>query len=242
MYRMNYIPPASDYIHALEILSGQNKITEMQEAILLTQYRSPNFTIPASELGRLLGCHTIEINNHYGRLGHMIADVLNLRPDLRETGGYRWWAVLSEGWTEKKKFQWKMYESVVQAIKTLGWETLNSTQIPEEIDPEKLLLIEGSVHQILVNAYERSLKARTKCIEHYGCICYVCGFSFSEVYGALGQGFIHVHHLKPLAEISETYVVDPIADLRPVCPNCHAMLHRKNPPLAIENLKELIRR
>ena len=32
--------------------------------------------------------------------------------------------------------------------------------------------------------------------------------------------------------------VDPVKDLRPVCPNCHAMLHKQTPALNIEKLKE----
>ncbi len=36
----------------------------------------------------------------------------------------------------------------------------------------------------------------------------------------MGEGFIHVHHLKPLSEVGYEYRVDPIRDLRPVCPNC----------------------
>ena len=32
----------------------------------------------------------------------------------------------------------------------------------------------------------------------------------------VGEGFIHVHHIKPVSEIGETYQVDPIDDLIPV--------------------------
>ncbi|MDJ0530571.1 MAG: HNH endonuclease, partial [Microcystis sp. M53600_WE12] len=70
--------------------------------------------------------------------------------------------------------------------------------------------------------------------------CFVCGFDFSKVYGELGDGFIHVHHLRPLSEIKQQYRVDPINDLRPVCPNCHAMIHRRTPPLSIKELQEVL--
>ena len=56
----------------------------------------------------------------------------------------------------------------------------------------------------------------------------------------LGRDFIHVHHLKPVGEVGEAYVLDPVRDLRPVCPNCHAMLHQRLPALKIEQLKEII--
>ena len=50
--------------------------------------------------------------------------------------------------------------------------------------------------------------------------------NFGEKYGALGEGFIHIHHLCPLHTIKKDYVVDYKKDLIPVCPNCHAMIHR----------------
>ncbi|HEX9840255.1 MAG TPA: HNH endonuclease [Anaerolineales bacterium] len=52
------------------------------------------------------------------------------------------------------------------------------------------------------------------------------------------KGIIHVHHLIPLSEIKGTYDLDPIKDLVPVCPNCHAIIHSTQPPLTIEQLKE----
>jgi predicted HNH restriction endonuclease len=112
--------------------------------------------------------------------------------------------------------------------------------LPEEIhDPEKYL--EGSVKAIAVNAYERNLKARAACIKHFGLACVVCGFDFKAVYGGIGTGFIHVHHIVPLAEIGKQYELDPIKDLRPVCPNCHAIIHRTQPARTVEQLKTQLR-
>ena len=79
------------------------------------------------------------------------------------------------------------------------------------------------------------------CIDYYGAKCYVCGFDFGERYGQIGVGFIHVHHLIPIAERGQEYKVDPKQDLRPVCPNCHAMLHQSKPPLSIGDLKARLR-
>ena len=70
--------------------------------------------------------------------------------------------------------------------------------------------------------------------------CLVCGIDFGVLYGEEFSGKIAVHHRKPLYEIKEDYVVDPIKDLVPVCPNCHAMLHKKEPPYKVEELKEII--
>lgn len=112
---------------------------------------------------------------------------------------------------------------------------------PDEISD--LGIFEGAKRKVIVNAYERSNEAREKCIEHYGAKCSVCNFSFDTFYGeALGKGFIHVHHLLDIAQIGREYKVDPIKDLRPVCPNCHAMLHRQTPAMDLDKLKALIRR
>jgi len=110
---------------------------------------------------------------------------------------------------------------------------------PDEEESQNTLT-EGAVHKVTVNAYERNPEARSKCLEHYGFNCSVCGFNFERAFGEIGQGFIHVHHLKPLSTMKKRYRVDPIKDLRPVCPNCHAMLHKKTPPFSIDDLSAII--
>ncbi len=118
-------------------------------------------------------------------------------------------------------------------------ENSDGSFFPEEVrDNEEYY--EGATKKITVNIYERNPEARQKCIELYGTDCYICGFNFEKQYGETGKGFIHVHHLKPLSEIGEKYELDPVQDLRPVCPNCHAMLHKKKPPYSIGELKQII--
>ena len=103
---------------------------------------------------------------------------------------------------------------------------------------------EGALKRVLVNKYERSSVARQKCIEYHGCVCSICGFDFEKVYGDLGKGFIHIHHIVPLNKINKEYKVNYKTDLIPVCPNCHAMLHRKinNQEIGINNLKEIVKK
>lgn len=66
--------------------------------------------------------------------------------------------------------------------------------------------------------------------------------NFEKFYGKLGKHFIHVHHIIPLKDINEEYIVNPIKDLIPVCPNCHAMLHTKNKGdyVSIFDLKNIV--
>jgi 5-methylcytosine-specific restriction protein A len=115
------------------------------------------------------------------------------------------------------------------------WRT-NSEK--EEISQEE----EGAKTLVFVNRYERSRINRKKCIEHYGTSCSVCGFSFFDYYGKLGEDYIHVHHLGGLANLQgKVKRFDPIADLCTVCPNCHEMLHKVNPPMKIDDLKHIIK-
>lgn len=88
--------------------------------------------------------------------------------------------------------------------------------------------------------YERDPRARKACIEKQGTSCIVCGFNFGEKYGQIGEGFIHVYHIVPLSERDSEYEIQPDHDLKPVCPNCHAMLHRRSPPFTIQELKDLL--
>lgn len=111
---------------------------------------------------------------------------------------------------------------------------------PDEVrEPDGKPFSEGAARKVLVNAFERSTAARDACIAHHGAICTVCTIDFGATYGEIGTGFIHVHHVRKIADLGAEYVVDPIRDLVPVCPNCHAMLHRVDPPLDIEELQSI---
>ena len=102
-------------------------------------------------------------------------------------------------------------------------------------------LTEGASSSVVVTAYERNPIARQHCIEHYGCACVICGFSFADEFGEQASGYIHVHHIEPVSSRGGTYEVDPIEDLRPVCPNCHAVIHLRQPAYSIAEVKHMRR-
>lgn len=99
---------------------------------------------------------------------------------------------------------------------------------------------EGRARQALINRYERNPANRELCLAVNGYICKVCDFNFEKNYGEIGHNFIHVHHIKKVSSFGGEYFLDPVKDLIPVCPNCHAMLHRTDPPMYPELLKEII--
>jgi len=128
------------------------------------------------------------------------------------------------------------------------WTFINPDKKPSEqiqaiegIDEIHKSLTEGCSKRVEVNVYKRSLEARQKCIELKGCSCSICDFNFEKIYGSIGQGFIHIHHINQLSEQKDERTVNPETDLVPVCPNCHSMLHKRQPAFSIEELKRLLK-
>lgn len=97
---------------------------------------------------------------------------------------------------------------------------------------------EGEWQQVIVTQYERSRSNRKACLDYYGPACQACGMSFEDVYGELGADFIHVHHEVPLHTLGGSQNVDAVKDMKPLCPNCHAMVHRADPPIPVKVLRE----
>ena len=111
---------------------------------------------------------------------------------------------------------------------------------PDDLEPGHKY-VEGARKQVHINAWERDPRARTACLRHHGHSCAVCGLVFEKRYGRLGRGFIHVHHIRPGSLTKKTYELNPKQDLIPVCPNCHAMLHRPKRVLSVEQLRKRLK-
>ncbi len=69
--------------------------------------------------------------------------------------------------------------------------------------------------------------------------CEACEFDFLDVYGELGRAFAECHHQVPISELHPDQSTR-LTDLAIVCANCHRMLHRSRPLLAVEALRKLI--
>jgi hypothetical protein len=110
---------------------------------------------------------------------------------------------------------------------------------PDELPPGSPL-VEGAATRVWVSGYERNPAVRAQCIATHGTNCSACGMGFGSVYGPVAAGYIHVHHLRPLSESGGSHVVDPVADLRPVCPNCHAVLHLGGQLRSIEEVRHFL--
>lgn len=130
---------------------------------------------------------------------------------------------------------------ILNELETESFEFLDKQRFFSQADTKHEFL-EGYPNLIHLTRYERNPHARKRCLEYYGYECAVCTFSFEEKYGPIGEGYIEVHHLNPISTCSGERKMYPEHDLRPVCSNCHRIIHRRNPPYTIEELKKIIQR
>ena len=203
----------------------------------------PGHKCSASQMANLAGFTNYgESNLAFGLAGKKVSLFLGINPPRYKPDEPNWWSILADGDNSGREFQWRLYPEVVSAIHELGWED-SGPPLDYHADDviDETLFHEGALTTVRVSIFERSQVARQKCVQHYGYQCIICGFDFQKIYGDIGKDYIHVHHRIPLSKLEKKYIVDPVSDLVPVCPNCHAMLHRTNPPLEIEKLKKLIR-
>ncbi len=101
--------------------------------------------------------------------------------------------------------------------------------------------VEGKPYVQYGIKYERNQALRNEAIKIHGTTCKVCGFDFKAKYSDLGEGFIEIHHLKPMFSIKREIKVNPQKDLVPLCSNCHKMIHRNTKkPLTIKELTKIV--
>lgn len=227
----------------MEILLSPKITNEFDLSIFQALYSFDKSAAPASEIGRILGYKGESpqgpVNLEIGRYAKRIADHYEISFTERKSRKYKFWDLFFNGWDRGNRFVWQLKVELKEALEET--DLTGNEQLAEELSKEDNgKLTEGLVKSITVNSYERNPRARQKCLEHWGTVCKICDFDFQKKYGDIGKGFIHVHHRIPISEIGEEYEIDPIKDLIPVCPNCHSMIHRVNPPLEIEDLKEIM--
>jgi len=174
------------------------------------------------------GCETLYCDI---RFDHLSDDVLVTWDELQEASFSSFqWGVQASGIN--------IPDPIAEALEDLWQSRTASAGAPTASSLGTLP--EGAKRKIVVNAYERNPLARAACIAHHGRRCQVCGVDLGERFGEIADGFIHVHHVVPIASIGRSYKVDPIRDLVPVCPTCHAVIHLQVPPLSVAEAKALL--
>jgi 5-methylcytosine-specific restriction protein A len=241
---MESIPSVKQYEEAIK-----NRLSPRQIEILQTIYHRPNSAATAIELASDMGYKSYRgANRQIGAIGQSFYEYTRVKPPIYSDDDERLAYFYLVG--DYNGPGWKLWDELKLALENLNLVHEQVTRadytnrLPTEVLPfeEHKLFVEGKVTEIFVNRYERNQKARAECIKYYGVVCQGCGFDFGEFYGQITQGFIHIHHIVPLADISKSYSIDPIKDLVPLCANCHSVVHLSKPILTIAELKKLIKK
>jgi predicted HNH restriction endonuclease len=233
------LPSPERYVAAFSRL--QSRLSEGQLAMLRAHFHAPQRSLTARQLARAADYPSFQSANlQYGILGRLLREELPYDgPGQQSSSLAHFTKTTEDEWT------WVLHEPVVQALRRLGWFGMaaeagaNAFSLPEEVVDQTFF--EGAVKEVLVNSYERNAEARTACIARHGTKCKACGFDFERAYGSIGAGFIHVHHRVLVSSIGQSYRIDPVRDLVPVCANCHAMIHRRNPPYELSEIQDFIK-
>lgn len=115
-------------------------------------------------------------------------------------------------------------------------ETGEDADVPPEVEG----LPEGARIRIEANRYERDRRNRAAALMIHGYACKACRLRMDDRYGAAAAGLIEVHHVTPVSELGAGYIIDPSRDLVPLCPNCHAVAHRRAPPYSVDELRVML--
>ncbi|MBS0234249.1 MAG: HNH endonuclease [Proteobacteria bacterium] len=231
-----YIPSVEEYADFLK----SDAVTDLERDILLVQWAAPDHCARHMVIGDALGRKLLIINGAYGRLGSKVIERFSLRlPDRAQVShALSWFEHHEDGF-----YYSTMHKPLVKALELIGWgeeARRRFGQFWENHQARNPSFWEGRQREAALIQRSRNGQARRLCIEHYGVTCFVCDFDFEETYGELGAGFIEVHHLDPIGSTTEEYEIDPIEDLRPVCSNCHRILHRDG-LMDIEELRTRLR-
>lgn len=233
--------------------------------VLRQHYLAPGRAATASELAKAVGYKKYTaVNLTYGLLAKKIINYwyqMNIWSENELLASLIKNGVLRDGsgevdpklsifmkrMTLKSNWTFYMSDELAEAVEEMGWvkskdRSLISGDQEDPTDPTSFE--EGGIKYRTVQQYERSTKARRECINKNGDSCIACGISFRQLFGEEFDGLIVVHHTKPLA-VKEIRKTDPVNDMKPLCPNCHAMAHYGLPgdkPRSIEELRKIIRK
>ncbi|MCQ1956873.1 restriction endonuclease [Arthrobacter sp. zg-Y826] len=100
---------------------------------------------------------------------------------------------------------------------------------PDPLSPPPGTLAAEALGLQRTNSYEHDAEARRLCLAFHGNCCAACGLVPSQRYGPGTEALMQVHHLVPGTDLPGGYALDPVSDLVPLCPTCHAVAHTRVP-------------
>ena len=132
-------------------------------------------------------------------------------------------------------------------MKMMNFHAFNPVHLKKGLNDEiNLEVSEGRISTGLHRKRGRNKKIvklkKEKVLDTKGSLfCECCDFDFENKYGKRGKGFIECHHNTPISEI-DVETKTKLDDLSLVCSNCHSIIHRKRPWLAVTEVRDIITR
>jgi hypothetical protein len=109
-----------------------------------------------------------------------------------------------------------------------------------DVDIHSLAATEGHRRLVLHLQRERNQTLVRNKKKHAASLdCEVCGFSFGRAYGSAAGDYCEVHHLLPLSEVEHASRTK-LEDLVILCANCHRVVHLRNPPHTLDEVKRML--
>lgn len=109
-----------------------------------------------------------------------------------------------------------------------------------DVDIHTIAATEGRKQLVIHLQRERNQAVVRKKKTHAASLdCEVCGFSFGRAYGSTASDYCEVHHLLPLSEVADT-TRTRMEDLSILCANCHRVVHLRNPPYTLAQVRKLL--
>jgi len=131
-------------------------------------------------------------------------------------------------------------EEVTQICADIIWRSfcLMMVFLHKQILENDISIKEGTEQNITSRDYERNPIYRDIVISLRGPICSCCDLRFEDKYGAYGRDFIEIHHVVPVSVLKGQNKFDPLTDLLPICSNCHSIIHRREVPYTISEIRK----
>ena len=208
--------------------------TKLQRDIAIAFLEEPHRFLHR-ELSSRLKIAPVTLNGEFGKLSHRVYERLQWHPEGWQPQEFQWASVLVDFEPSREGWIWAARNEFIDALTGIFMDEIETGSTDLEI------FSEGRTAERQITIFERSKSAREACLKEFGARCFICQFDFGKTYGSDFAGSIHVHHLIPISYRQTTYKLDPKRDLRPVCPNCHYVLHVRNPPYTIEEIRNFIR-
>lgn len=169
----------------------------------------------------------------------------------RDSNGMAEWTVYQKGsyWLTEDGRKYLADTGVSEALRSLGHNGFSYEEVQQVVNragqsgarrrfivyDETETVTEGKSEKKESMVKSRSRRLREAALSHYreadgGIRCAVCGFDFRQAYGELGKDYIELHHEHPICQYSdegvEKILKEALANIRPLCANCHRMIHR----------------